>query len=604
MIRGYASNGFSLDSIAMYRDMVRSGNNGDNFSYPFVLMACGDLSLVQIGKRIHCKVIVSGYEPDVYVGNSLLAMYAKFGEMGVARKVFDGIPERDLISWNTIISGYVRNCDPEKAISVFSVVAKGKEGLDQLTLVAVLPACANLSALKQGKEIHAYILRSGMEFNKILMNSLMDVYIKSNFMMGSKRLFERMDNKDTVSWNTMISGLACHGDAIESLTLFHRMNHNGFVPDNVTLVAVLGACDKVAALQFGKSLHAYLIRKGLDKGVTVGTSLIDMYAKCGSLACSCQVFDEMPVKNLISWSAMISGYGLHGKGQEAVECFNEMKEKGITPDRVTFTSVLSACSHSGLSLEGKEIFHQISNEYFKKPSVEHYACMVDLLGRIGQLDEAYKLIMNMAVEPNIDVWAALLSACQIHHNVELAEIAAHKAFELKPKSVGIYVALSNIYAKEKKWGAVRRVRDAARYNGLRKPPGCSFVELDMTIHRFLVGDKSHPQSQSIYAKLSELRQQLKESGYTPDSSVVLYEVEEDVKENLLWDHSERLAIAFSLLNTSPGMTIRVTKNLRVCSDCHNVTKLISKLVGREIIVRDAHRFHHFSNGSCSCHDFW
>nr|UPT48860.1 pentatricopeptide repeat protein AaPPR955 [Agave angustifolia]UPT49652.1 pentatricopeptide repeat protein AaPPR1073 [Agave angustifolia] len=329
-----------------------------------------------------------------------------------------------------------------------------------------------------------------------------------------------------------------------------------------------------------------------------------MYAKCGSLACSRQVFDEMAMKNLISWSAMVSGYGLHGKGREAVKCFTEMKEKGIRPDKVTFTSVLSACSHSGLTQEGKEIFHQISSEYNIKPSVEHYACMVDLLGRIGRLDEAYELIMNMEVEPSIDVWAALLSACRIHHNIELGEVAAQKAFDLKPKSVGVHVSLSNIYAKEKRWGDVERVRAAARQNGLRKPPGCTFVELGMTVHRFLVGDKSHPQTRSIYAKLNELREQLKKVGYVADTSSVLYDVEEDVKENMLWDHSERLAIAFSLLNTSPGTIIRITKNLRVCNDCHSATKLISELVGREIVVRDAHRFHHFSNGFCSCCDFW
>ncbi|KAJ0966078.1 hypothetical protein J5N97_027216 [Dioscorea zingiberensis] len=605
MVRGYACNGFSLDSLVLYREMLSFGRRPDNFSYPFALMACGDLLLVEVGERIHGEVVVSGFESDVYVGNSLVSMYSKFGEMGIARNLFDRMPKRDVTSWNTVISGYVKNKYPDMALTVLSLLSRSDLRMDRATLVSVLPACADLGAVKQGKEIHAYILRNGMEFDAFLTNALIDVYINSKFIIGARQLFERMSEMDIVSWNSLISGSAHHGDPMECLKLFCQMNSEGaVVPDAITLIAVLGACDRISALQFGRITHAYLAKKGFDKEFTVATALIDMYAKCGSLSCSHHAFDEMDSKNLISWSTMVSGYGLHGRGREAVSCFTEMKAKGLVPDRVAFTSVLSACSHAGLVNEGKELFYQMSTEYLIKPTIEHYSCMVDLLGRAGQLEEAYKFIMDMEVRPNADVWAAFLSSCHIHRNVELAEIAALHVFHLNPKRIGPYISLSNIYAIENRWGDVDRVRTAMRRNGLRKPPGCSFVELNMEIHRFMVGDKSHPQSKSIYAKLNEIRRQLKESGYTPDTSSVSYDVAEDVKEDLLWDHSERLALAFALLNTCSGMSIRITKNLRVCGDCHNVTKLISNLIDREIIVRDARRFHHFQNGSCSCGDYW
>ncbi|XP_073005724.1 pentatricopeptide repeat-containing protein At3g26782, mitochondrial-like [Typha latifolia] len=604
MIRGYASNGFSFESLVLYREMFGFGKKADNFTYPYVLMACGDLLLVEIGRRVHSELIVSGYESDIYVGNSLLLMYLKFGEMRVAQKLFDITPERDVTTWNTLISGYQKRGEPERALSVFSSLAMDGGRMDRATLLSVLPACADLKALKQGKEIHAHIIRNFIEFDIFLTNSLINVYVNSSFVIGARHLFEKMSRKDVVSWNSIICGYARSGDAVESLRWFHRMNSEGMLPDTVTLIVVLGACDQMAALQFGRSLHAYACKKGHDKGVTVGTSLIDMYSKCGSLECSRQIFDQMTTKNLVSWSTMVSGYGLHGHGREAVTCFNEMKLKGIRPDKITYISVLSACSHTGLVNEGKQIFYEMSKEYSVSPTAEHYACMVDLLGRAGHLDEAYEFIRNMDVKPSADVWAALLSACRIHRNVELAEVAAQNAVQLNPKGVGQYVCLSNLYAIKKRWGDVERVRASARLNGLRKPPGCSFIELDMEIHRFLVGDKSHPQCNFIYAKLSELKQQLKDAGYIPDTSSVFYDVEEDVKEKMLWDHSERLAIAFALLNTSAGMSIRITKNLRICEDCHVVTKMISKFFGREIVVRDAHRFHHFRDGYCSCGDYW
>ncbi|XP_016649001.1 PREDICTED: pentatricopeptide repeat-containing protein At1g08070, chloroplastic-like [Prunus mume] len=567
MIRGYACNECSLKALVLYREMLSFGQKADNFTYPFVLKACGDLLLVETGRRVHSEVVVSGLESDIYVANALLAMYSKFGDMGLARMLFDRMLERDLISWNTMISCYVKNNNLRKALEVFEEMGKAGLKADGTTLLGILSACAELLALKLGKEIHAYVVRKSGEIrNEFLTNSLIEMYCNSKSLAYSRRLFDGVKLKDTVSWNSMIRGYEQNGDAFESLRLFCQMVMEGAEVDEVTIITILGACDQISALQFGMSVHSCLVKKGFGANIIVGTALIDMYSKCGSLSCSCRVFDEIPRKNLVAWSAMISGYGAHGRGEEAISCYHELVANNFTPDEGVLTSVLSACSHAGLVNEGKHIFNRMTIEYNVKPGLAHYSCLVDLLGRAGHVDEAYELIKTMEVKPSSDIWAALLSACRLHKNVKLAEVSAQK--------------------------------------GLKKSPGCSFVEVDKMVHRFLVGDKSHPQTHDVYAKLKELNLRLMEAGYKPDTTSVFYDVEEEAKEKMLWDHSERLAIAFALINTGPGTTIRITKNLRVCNDCHTVTKMISELMNREIIMRDIHRFHHFRHGFCSCGDYW
>lgn len=605
MIRGFACYGHSLYSLLLYREMLSYGQKADNFTYPFVLKACGDLLLVEIGRRVHGEVVVSGLESDIYVCNSLMAMYAKFGDMESARVVFGRMLKRDLTSWNTMISGYVNNENPKEATVIFELLQKSRLSADGTTLLGLLSACAELMALKQGKGIHGYVVRNNGEiFNEFLTNALIEMYCTCKSVIDARILFEGAKCKDVVSWNSMISGYERNGDAFESIKLFCRMVKEGAAPNEVTVVALLGVCGQITALQFGMSVHSYLFKQGYGVNIIVGTSLLDMYSKCGSLSCSRHVFDDLPEKNMVSWSAMIAGYGAHGRGREAISIFHEMVRNCFIPDEGILTSVLSACSHAGLVNEGKEIFHRMTMEYSVKPGLTHYSCLVDLLGRAGNLDEAYDLVLTMEVDPTCDIWAALLSACRLHRNVKLAEISAQKVFEMNPKDVSSYICLSNVYAAEKQWDDVNRVRTLIRGKGLIKPPGCSFIMLDKMIHRFLVGDKSHRQTVDIYAKLEDLNLQLKEAGYKPDTSSVFYDVEEDVKEKMLWDHSERLAIAFALINTRSGTTIRITKNLRVCGDCHTVTKMISKLTHREIIMRDIHRFHHFRDGVCSCGDYW
>ncbi|KAF7831179.1 pentatricopeptide repeat-containing protein [Senna tora] len=337
----------------------------------------------------------------------------------------------------------------------------------------------------------------------------------------------------------------------------------------------------------------------------LGTSLIEMYSKCGSIESALAVFKSIANKKLGHWTAIIVGLGMHGLAEKALESFQEMCKIGLKPNAITFIGVLNACSHAGLVDEGRQFFYMMINEYKIEPTIEHYGCFVDILCRAGYLEEAKNIIENMPMRPNKVIWMSLLGGSRNHGNLEIGEYAAYNLIEVDPDATGCYTMLSNMYAASGKWDKVSYVREMMKKRGVRKDAGYSFIEHRGKVHRFIAGDTSHPQNEKIYAKLSEMREKLKLVGHVPDTSqVLLYIEEEKEKEFELENHSERLAIAFGLINSENGTPIRIIKNLRVCNDCHSVTKLLSYIYNREIIVRDNSRFHHFKNGSCSCSDFW
>ena len=329
-----------------------------------------------------------------------------------------------------------------------------------------------------------------------------------------------------------------------------------------------------------------------------------MYAKCGSIVEARQLFDLMTDKNVVTWTAMISAYGLHGHGNEALKLFNEMLHSGLPPCNISFLSVLYACSHAGLVRKGNEIFHSMVHDYGFQPLPEHYACMVDILGRAGKLNEALKFIEKMPGEPGPAVWGALLGACMIHKDTNLARMASERLFELDPENVGYHVLLSNIYSADRNFLKAASVRQVVKKRKLSKTPGCTLIEVGETPHVFTSGDWSHPQATAIYKMLEKLTGKMREAGFQSETVTALHDVEEEEKELMVKVHSEKLAICFGLIATEPGTEIRIIKNLRVCLDCHNATKFISKITERVIVVRDANRFHHFKDGVCSCGDYW
>lgn len=442
------------------------------------------------------------------------------------------------------------------------------------------------------------------ERSLVASTSMITCYAKYGHIELARRLFDEMEMKDVVCWNAMNDGCTQNSRANESLDLFRDMLLTKTRPDEVTVISVLSACGQLGALESGKWLHSYIESNAIRFNVQVGTALIDMYCKCGSLDDAFSVFDKIVNKDVVAWNSIVVGCSMHGHSHKAFELFSQMCNLGLRPTDITLIGVLRACGHAGLLAEGRRFFQSMEDEYGIEPKIEHYGCMVDLLGRAGFLEEAYELVRTMPIEPDPVVWGSLLGACRLHSNMTLGENIVEFLVEKGLANSGTYVLLSNIYAAARKWDEVARMRTLMKDTGVRKEPGCSSIEIDSRTHEFLSGDMKHPRSKEIYLMLEELIELLKAYGYVPQTDIVLHDIEETQKERALGIHSEKLAIAFGLISTKPGTTIRVVKNLRVCSDCHTVTKLISKITGRKIVVRDRNRFHHFEDGLCSCRDYW
>ncbi|KAF3448020.1 hypothetical protein FNV43_RR08728 [Rhamnella rubrinervis] len=604
MIRGLVSCDCFNDAIEFYGSMRRQGFLPNSFTFPFVLKACARLSDIQLGLKIHTLVVKAGFEYDVFVMTSLLCLYSKSGLLEHAHKVFADIPEKNVVSWTAIISGYISAGQYKEAIDMFRRSLEMGLTPDGFTLIRVLSACTQLGNLTIGEWMHRYITENGMGWNVFVATSLVDMYSKCGNMEKARCVFDGMPVKDIVSWSSMIQGYASNGLPKEALDLFYKMLKENTKPDCYAMVGVLSACARLGALELGEWASSLMDRNEFLSNPVLGTALIDMYAKCGSMVQAWEVFKGMKDKDLVVWNAAMSGLAMNGHIQAAFGLFGQLEKSGIQPSGNTFMGLLCACTHAGLVGDGRRYFNSMNRIFSFSPTIEHYGCMVDLLGRAGLLDEAHRLIKSMPMEANAVVWGGLLGGCRLHRDTQLAEVVLKKLIELEPWSSGNYVLLSNIYSASQKWDEAVNIRSKMNDQGIKKIPGCSWVEVDGVVHEFLVGDKSHPLAEKIYVKLDELGKELKAAGYVPTTEFVLFDIEEEEKEQFLGYHSEKLAIAFGLIATSSKDVIRVVKNLRVCGDCHEAIKLISKITGREIIVRDTNRFHCFIEGSCSCKDYW
>lgn len=487
--------------------------------------------------------------------------------MDEAREFFSAMPQKNSVSWNAIVSGYVQASDLSSAEEFFS--------------------------------------RAPDKHDVVLWTAMISGYMNCGEIDKALELFDRMPVRNLVSWNAMVAGYVKNGRSEDGLKLFKKMVGSIEVrPNSSTLSSALLACSNLSALELGKLIHQLVLKLPLGFDITVGTSLVSMYCKCGDLDGACKKFYEMRGKDIVTWNAMLSGFAQHGHGVKAIALFDEMRSEGVESNWITFVAVLSACNHSGLLDLGIQYFELMEKDYGIMPRLDHYSCMVDLFCRAGLLAKAVHLIHSMPIKPHPAMFGTLLGACRVHKNLEFADFAAQKLVELEPWSAGAYVQLANIYASMNRWGDVSRVRRLMKVNEVIKTPGYSWIEVRGAIHEFRSGDRVHLQLCLIHEKLSELEKKMKSMGYVPDLRFALHAIGEEQKEMMLMRHSEKLAIAFGLISTFSGTTLRVFKNLRVCGDCHNAAKFISMIERRDIILRDTTRFHHFSNGSCSCGDYW
>ncbi|XP_057975842.1 pentatricopeptide repeat-containing protein At1g25360 [Malania oleifera] len=680
MITGYSHNKEGHAAIKLFGDMRRDNFRPDNFTFTSTL---GALALIADREgqcqQLHCAVVKSGAGSVTSVLNALLSVYVKCASsplasssslMDAAGKLFSEMPEKDELSWTTMIAGYVRNDDLDaarqfldgmteklgvawnamisgyvqhgfvsEAFELFRKMLLSRIRLDEFTYTSILSACADAGFFKHGREVHAYILRteekSAPDFLLSVNNALVTLYWKSNKIDEARQVFRKMPKRDIVTWNAMltgyvnaglinearlffkempersiltwrvmISGNAQNGFGEEGLKLFIRMRLERFEPCDFAFAGAIISCAGLGALQHGCQLHAQLVRLGFESSLSASNALITMYAKCGVVEAAHCVFLTMPYLDAVSWNAMIAALGHHGHGFEALELYELMLEEDILPDRITFLTVLSACSHAGLVEEGCRCFNSMQQIYGISPGEDHYARLIDLLCRAGKFLEAEDAIKAMPFVPGAPIWEALLAGCRIHGNMGLGIKAAEQLFELMPQHDGTYVLLSNMYATAGRWDDMAKVRKLMRERGVKKEPGCSWIEFENKVHVFLVDDTTHPEVQAVYIYLEQLGLKMRKLGYVPDTKYVLHDMKFEQKEYVLSTHSEKLAVGFGLLKLPLGAAVRVFKNLRICGDCHNAFKFMSKAVGREIVVRDGKRFHHFRNGECSCGNFW
>lgn len=606
MISAYSREGFVYETFELLRKMWMEEEmmEVNEVTILNLLPACLEESELLSLRELHGYSLRQWFQYDELINNAFISAYAKCGSLISAEHVFSGMNTKSVSSWNALIGGYAQNGDPKKALDFYFQMTRSGFVPDYFSIGSLLLACSRLGHLQYGKEIHGFVLRNGLEMDSFVAISLLSLYLHCSKPIYARTYFERMEDKNLVCWNAMLSGYSQNELPNEVFSLFRQMLSEGLEPNEIAIVSILGACSQLSTVSLGKEVHCFVLKNRLIEDNFVACSLMDMYAKSGCLEQSQRIFNGLNEKEVASWNVMITGFGVHGQGNEAGELFEEMQRSGKKPDRFTFLGVLQACCHAGLVSEGLYYLAQMQSLYKLEPELEHYACVVDMLGRAGRLNEALNLVNEMPEEPDAKIWSSLLSSCRTYGDLEMGERIAEKLLKLEANKANNYVLLSNLYATAGKWDSVRSVRQKMKDLSLQKDAGCSWIELRGKVHSFIAGGNSIPDSDEIRETWDRLEKQIVEIGYTPDSSCVLHELEEVEKIKILKGHSEKLAISFGFLKTKEGTTLRICKNLRICRDCHNAAKFISKAAKREIVIRDNKRFHHFKNGFCSCGDYW
>ncbi|XP_030961525.1 putative pentatricopeptide repeat-containing protein At5g40405 [Quercus lobata] len=590
-------------------------------------------------KQIHSQLVLNSLLKDPHLSGQFIATIALNNpdNLDYSNQVLDQCDNPTLFTLNSMIRAHSKSSTPQNSFHFYKKILQSNHNLspDNYTFNFLVRTCAQLSAHGTGLAVHGALIKHGFEHDPHVQSGLIFMYAELGCLSSchkvfgkipepdlvcqtamvsacskcgdigfARELFDVMPKRDHIAWNAMIAGYAQCGQPREALSLFHLMQMEGVWVNEVSMVSVLSACTHLGALDQGRWAHAYIERNKLRMTVTLGTALIDMYAKCGNVNKAMEVFWGMKEKNVYTWTSAMGGLAMNGFGKKCLELFSLMKHDGIHPNEITFVSVLRGCTVAGLVEEGREHFDSMGKVYGIEPQLEHYGCMVDLYGRAGRLDEALNFINNMPMKPHSGAWGALLNACRMYKNMKLGELASRKLVELEAKNHCAYVLLSNMYADNKNWEEVSSVREIMKARGLTKLPGCSVIEVGGEVHEFFVGDNSHPRYDEIEMMMAEISKRLRLAGYVADTNPVLFDIEEEEKEDALFKHSEKVAIAFGLITLKEGVPIRIVKNLRICWDCHEVAKKISETFNREIIVRDRNRFHHFKDGDCSCKGYW
>ncbi|KAK7255214.1 hypothetical protein RIF29_28619 [Crotalaria pallida] len=561
MIKGYSRINCPKNGVSMYLQMISSKIKPDGFTFPYLLKGFKNDSASQYGKVLFNHAVKHGLDCNLFVRKAFIHVFSLYGMMDMAHKVFEmgGDASWDVVTWNAMISRCNRDKQFEKSKKLFIEMDNKGVCPSSVTLVLMLSACSKLKDLNMGRYIYDnYIKDAIIEPGLVLENALIDMFAACGEMDVAQGIFDNMKTRDVISWTSIVAGFANIGQVDiarkyfdqmpesdhvswtamidgylrmnrfkEMLELFRKMQMSNVKPDEFTMVSILNACAQLGALELGEWVKAYIDKNNIKNDTFVGNALIDMYFKCGNVEKARKAFKEMHLKDKCTWTAMVVGLAINGHGEEALVMFSNMIEASVKPDEITYIGVLCACTHTGMVEKGRKYFASMTKEHGIKPNATHYGCMVDLLGRAGNLKEALEVILNMPVKPNSIVWGSLLGACRVHKNVVLAEMAAKQILELEPENGAVYVLLCDIYSACKRYENLHQVRKMMMERGIKKTPGCSLVEMNGIVYEFVAGDQSHPQSKEIYAKLENMMQDLKYvAGYSPDTSEVFLDIGE------------------------------------------------------------------------------
>ncbi|XP_024537486.1 putative pentatricopeptide repeat-containing protein At3g49142 [Selaginella moellendorffii] len=638
LILGYAENGEGDVALEHFFRMIAQCCQPNALTCVAALKACMTLAAKEQGRLVTGKVVKLeslgkgmavhreasklGCDTHTFVSNSLVDMYSKCGSMADAHRVFSWMPCHSVVSWTSLILGYVENGDAEMALAVYSSMRPEACAPDARTFVAALKAINELAAKEQGELVDGKLvklecLKKGMRIHSqaegsgcadyFFINTLVDLYAKCGSLADAHRVFDSIPSQTSVSWTTLLLGYAENGEGEMALELFRRMRPRGCEPDARTFAAVLKACGSVLALENAKAICGEVCRGGYENDVILSNTMVDALARCGSLDAAQRVFDVSIAKDIVLWTTLIAGYSRQGEASQVFHLFHEILDEGFKADSVTLLCVLAVCSYAGLVDKGRGLFSSMASRYGVSPGFEHHHCMLDILCRANQLDAAVQLIRSMPFEPTAVTWRTVLGACRKWKNVVLGELAFANLLKLDDSEFGVYILMEQIYWSLGMWEEHARIETMRISAGAWRKPGQGrswWTDSAGVVHKFSAGDSSHAQIDEIRAKLDDLLVAMKEQGYVADVGSVLRSTSDEDKEDVLCGHSERLAIACALINTAPGATVRIVKNLRTCDDCHRATCMISRIEERRILCRETNRFHVFEDGRCCCGGYW
>lgn len=573
MISGLAQNGRRWQALYLFKEMLLAGIKPNGVTITSAVSACASLRVLKMGLEIHSVARKMRITDNVLVGNSLIDMYAKCGELEAARQVFDNIEEKDIYTWNSMIAGYCHAGYCGKAYELFMNMRE-----------------------------------SDVKPNVITWNTMISGYIQNGDEDEAMDLFQWMERdgkirRNTASWNTLIAGYVQLGAIDKAFGIFRQMQSCSISPNSVTILSILPGCSNLIAMNKVKEIHGCILRRNLEFVLSISNSLIDTYAKSGNILYSRIIFDGMPTRDIISWNSIIGGYVLHGCSGVALDLFNQMTMLGLKPNRGTFLSIILAHGIAKMVDEGKHIFSSISDNYEIVPAIEHYSAMITLFGRSGRLGEAMEFIEDMPMEPDSSVWTSLLTAARIYNDISLAVLAGERLLDLEPGNTVVNRLMFQIYSLCGKLDDSSKMRKLEKENTLGRSLWHSWIEVRNKVHTFATGDKSKPCSNLLYSWVQSIAREMNiDDDRHGDGG---FFIEEEEKEEIGGVHSEKLALAFALIGSpSPPQSIRIVKNTRMCRNCHLAAKYISKKFGCEIYLSDSKCFHHFKKGHCSCGDYW